>query len=207
MGARVRRLPSASLAAPSAYSSSDAQHATLQEQLDEYDLIRVINYVRSEVKAGRDPLSGPNRTLPSGGSPGAASSSGDASASASALASAAPWRDDRFLIPVLAEDPLLCFDLREALEQQQQQASAAAGGGAGVAAGVQQEQQQQQQQLVRRLQEEGRACREENEALREMGESPPLLDCGASGRMIDQAQSGPGVMVWRSCGCGGVWMD
>jgi TolA-binding protein len=60
-------------------------------------VIRVINYTRAEVAAGRDPLP----TL--------------AAAAAAPGAPQPPWQDDKYLIPVLPEDPLLAYDFAEDL--------------------------------------------------------------------------------------------
>lgn len=59
-----------------------------QKRLDEYGVIRVVNYIRSEVAAGREPrgaLSGEHQ----------------------------PWAGDKFLQPVLANDALLMHDFDE----------------------------------------------------------------------------------------------
>jgi hypothetical protein len=61
-------------------------------------VIRVINYSRAEVAAGRDPLP----TL--------------AAAGTAAGASQPPWQDDKYLIPVLPDDPLLAYDFAEDLD-------------------------------------------------------------------------------------------
>ncbi len=81
-----------------------------QNGLDEYDIIRVINFVRAEVKAGRDPRD----TL-------AASSSGGAR----------PWADDAYLRPVLEDDALLCYDFEEVAAAAAAHAAAAGGSEAG----------------------------------------------------------------------------
>lgn len=114
-----------------------------QAGLDEYDVLRVINYIRSRVKSGQDPKPDLEAQL-------------QASAS-----SPAPWTGDHFLVPVLEEDGLLCYDYDEYL------AEAAANGrtGSNAAAGTSQP---EAGTANRQLVEEARALREENEALREM---------------------------------------
>ena len=47
--------------------------------MDEYEVIKCINYIRASVKAGRDPRSEPEK----------------------------PWQDDKYLIPVLPDDAML----------------------------------------------------------------------------------------------------
>lgn len=59
-----------------------------QKRLDEYGVIRVVNYIRSEVAAGRDPR-------------GALSDGNQ------------PWAGDKFLQPVLPNDALLMHDFDE----------------------------------------------------------------------------------------------
>lgn len=78
----------------------------------------------------------------------------------------------RYLIPVLSEDPLLCFDFLEAMHQQQQrQRQGAAYDSSTIAPDAGDSQQQLLQQLALPvLREENRMLRDENEALREMGE-------------------------------------
>ncbi|KAF5835998.1 S-adenosyl-L-methionine-dependent methyltransferase [Dunaliella salina] len=124
----------------------------LQAHLDEYDIIRVINYVRHEVKQGRNPLPLPPHPKTSDSSLGRA-----------------PWQDDKYLIPVLPEDPLLCFDFQEAVEQLRQQQQLEDPGSAHQAAAQPHDQQQQlERQQIRDLREENRLLRDENEALREL---------------------------------------
>jgi len=76
-------------------------------------------------------------------------------------------------MPVLQEDPLLCFDFQEALEdlQQQQAVNAVPQGSHSQeqAPSQQQQQQQQQHKQHKALQEENRALQDENDALRDMG--------------------------------------
>lgn len=62
----------------------------MQRRLDEYGLIRCINFIRSEVAAGGDPRP-----------------------QLAAAAEPAPWADDRFLQPVLPNDALLMHDFEE----------------------------------------------------------------------------------------------
>jgi hypothetical protein len=86
--------------------------------LDDYGTIRVINFIRTEVAAGRDPR--PALTA-------AAAAASSSSAAASEAAAGAPWSGDSYLQPVLADDPLLTYDFDE--EQQQQDGLTAAMGG------------------------------------------------------------------------------
>jgi hypothetical protein len=59
--------------------------------LQDYDTIRCVNYIRSEVAARRDPRPALSEAV-SGGS------------------ACRPWADDRYLCPVLEDDALLFFD-------------------------------------------------------------------------------------------------
>lgn len=72
-----------------------------QEKLDEYAVIQLVNYIRSQVAAGADPL------------PALAASTSDSAATGSRPR---PWQDERYLRPVLPDDALLFFDVREAVE-------------------------------------------------------------------------------------------
>lgn len=65
-------------------------YSTLQTAASEYDTLKVINYIRTEVAAGRDPKPALAASTPS-----------DASV---------PWQDDSFLRPVLDNDELLFHD-------------------------------------------------------------------------------------------------
>jgi len=70
------------------------QHRTglMQAHLDDYDAIKLINYIRSEVAAGRDPRAAVV----------------DAQ---TAQCGAAPWAAECYLAPALAEDPLITYVL------------------------------------------------------------------------------------------------
>ena len=81
----------------------------LQEGLDEYGIIRVINFVRGEVVAGRDPLP----ALAAAAAAGKAAAAGAAGKTAAAGGDVSPWADDRYLVPVLEDDALLCYDFEE----------------------------------------------------------------------------------------------
>lgn len=83
--------------------------------LDDYGTIRVINFIRAEVAAGRDPRPALS----------AAAAAGSSSAGTEAAA-AAPWSGDTYLQPVLADDPLLTYDFDDEQQQQQQQDGLAA---------------------------------------------------------------------------------
>jgi len=61
----------------------------LQNEASEYVTLKVINYIRAEIAAGRDP-----RPLQTSHSP----------------KTSAPWSDDSFLCPILANDELLLHD-------------------------------------------------------------------------------------------------
>jgi hypothetical protein len=67
----------------------------LQRRLDDYDTIRVINFIRREVAAGRDPL--PPLVASGQQQQGAAK----------------PWAGDEFLNPALPDDPLITYDYGE----------------------------------------------------------------------------------------------
>jgi hypothetical protein len=81
-------------------------HSLLQRRLDDYDTIRVINFIRREVAAGRDPLP-------------ALVASGQQQQQGSDPA-AEPWAGDELLNPTLPDDPLITYDYEEQqpLEQQ-----------------------------------------------------------------------------------------
>ncbi|KAG2501748.1 hypothetical protein HYH03_000248 [Edaphochlamys debaryana] len=98
--------PEAAMAHDAAKHGFDLRQFAIQEGLDEYGIIRVINYCRTEVAAGRDPLS--------------------VFAAAGGAAGPQPWRDDRYLVPALEDDALLCYDFEEVAA-----AAAAAAAGAG----------------------------------------------------------------------------
>ncbi|KAK9823570.1 hypothetical protein WJX72_003898 [[Myrmecia] bisecta] len=70
----------------------DLRKYRIQAHLDDYSTIRCINFIRSEVAAGRDPLPA---LAEAAGAPGQG---------------ARPWDDDKYLQPVLAEDALLFHD-------------------------------------------------------------------------------------------------
>lgn len=70
----------------------------MQAGLSEYDVIRLVNYIRSEVAAGRDPR------------PALAQCAAEASTPTALDAPpAVPWADDDFLRPQLEDDTLLFF--------------------------------------------------------------------------------------------------
>lgn len=64
----------------------------VQKGLDDYNMIGCINFVRAEVAAGRDPRP---------------------AVMAAELGPKAPWAGDRYLQPVMAEDPLLFHDWQD----------------------------------------------------------------------------------------------
>lgn len=64
----------------------------MQGGLDDYSMIGCINFIRSEVAAGRDPRPALRHLR---------------------RASPVPWADERYLQPVLADDPLLCHDWQD----------------------------------------------------------------------------------------------
>ena len=61
-----------------------------QRRLDEYGVIRCINFIRSEVAAGRDP----RQQLTTAADP-------------------PPWASDQYLQPVLPDDALLMYDFTD----------------------------------------------------------------------------------------------
>ena len=58
----------------------------VQVHMDEYEVIRCINYIRASVKAGRDPRS---------------------ELAGAVSTPEKPWQDDKYLIPVLPDDAML----------------------------------------------------------------------------------------------------
>jgi hypothetical protein len=78
-----------------------------QRRLDDYDTIRVINFIRREVAAGRDPLP-------------ALVASGQQQQQQGSDPAAKPWAGDELLNPTLPDDPLITYDYEEQqpLEQQ-----------------------------------------------------------------------------------------
>jgi len=71
-----------------------------QLSLDDYGTFRVVNFIRSEVAAGRDPKP-------------ALAEAAAAGEKKEGKAAAAPWDDDAFLVPVNPEDPLLFYEYEE----------------------------------------------------------------------------------------------
>lgn len=66
----------------------------MQAKLDDYGVIKCINYIRAVVKQGSDPRSDLAGAL---GSP------------------EKPWDDDKYLFPVLQNDGLLCHEFDTSL--------------------------------------------------------------------------------------------
>ena len=81
-------------------TTTTATTTTTQSQLglDDYGVIRAVNFARREVAAGRDPL--PALRAAAAAGPGGAA--------------AWPWAGDEFLAPALPDDPLLGYDYDEA---------------------------------------------------------------------------------------------
>jgi hypothetical protein len=75
----------------------------LQRRLDDYDTIRVINFIRREVAAGRDPLP-------------ALVASGQQQQEGAAK----PWAGDELLNPTLPDDPLITYDYEEQQQLEQE---------------------------------------------------------------------------------------
>lgn len=99
----------------------------LQLGLDQYGTLRLINYIRREVGAGKDPR--PSLRV-------AELAAQAASQGPRSPAEALPWADDAFLTPVLAEDPLLCYDYEgDAWSEDEDMADASAAGMAAQRAG------------------------------------------------------------------------
>lgn len=65
--------------------------STSQHGLDDYEIIKIVNYIRSETAAGRDPRPVLD-SAPEGG------------------LDHAPWAGEQYLQPVLQDDPLLTFE-------------------------------------------------------------------------------------------------
>lgn len=105
-GRRRRRRPTAShFPQPRPPSSTSATHqptTTTKKQLslDDYGTFRVVNFIRSEVAAGRDPKP-------------ALAEAAAAGEKKEGKAAAAPWDDDAFLVPVNPEDPLLFYEYED----------------------------------------------------------------------------------------------
>eukprot|EP00775_Hariotina_reticulata_P002332 gene2332-2640_t len=96
------------------HHSFDIRQFKIERCLDDYDIIKVINFIRKEVAGGRDPLpllAAAGSTVGAGGS-----------------SSLLPWSSDDYLSPVLPEDPLLTYDYEEQLDVV---SVAAAGGSTG----------------------------------------------------------------------------
>jgi hypothetical protein len=67
----------------------------LQAGLDDYGAIKVVNYIRANVQQGKDPR---------------------ADLAAALHTADKPWDHERYLIPVLQDDGLLCHDFWENFE-------------------------------------------------------------------------------------------
>ena len=65
---------------------SDRNLSGIQVGMDEYEVIKCINYIRASVKAGRDPRS---------------------ELAGAVSTPEKPWQDDKYLIPVLPDDAML----------------------------------------------------------------------------------------------------
>lgn len=120
---------------------------TMQAQLDDYDVLRVINFIRAQVKAGQDPMPALRAHA----------------ATPAASRPLAPWADDSFLVPVLEMDALLCYDYEDYMS----------GAGAGVAGGAEAGPSgtgstAHHAPMSRQAADDLRALKEENAALREM---------------------------------------
>ncbi len=70
----------------------------MQKALTDYDTIRCVNFIRSEVAAGNSPLQALLRDN---------------------SAAQRPWEKDEYMHPVLPEDPLLYYDFDEDVCAQQ----------------------------------------------------------------------------------------
>ncbi len=70
----------------------------MQKSLTDYDTIRCVNFIRSEVAAGKSPLQALLRDN---------------------FAAQPPWEKDEYMRPVLPEDPLLFYDFDEVVFAQQ----------------------------------------------------------------------------------------
>ncbi|PNH04501.1 putative protein arginine N-methyltransferase 3, partial [Tetrabaena socialis] len=133
--------PEAAMQHDAERNSFDLRRFAVQTRLDEYGIMRLINYIRTEVAAGRDPRDALAAAAAAASGPGAAA----------APAAAHPWSDDRFLMPAAEDDALLCFDFEDVAAE----AAAAAASGAGTGAG-----------WVSRLRAENEALRVALEAMR-----------------------------------------
>lgn len=83
---------------PSGYNPFPSPHGShlTQLDLDDYDTIRLINYIRREVAAGVNPLAVLQAEAQKG--PGSGPH---------------PWSSDNYLAPFLEDDPLLGYDYDE----------------------------------------------------------------------------------------------
>jgi len=121
----AHRLPSvpAALAHDASAHAFDLIALRRALRLGDHGTFQLINWVRTEVGAGRDPR-------PAVRAAAAAAAGGGGGRAAS---SAVPWADARFLVPHLADDALLCYDYDEEDDEgggeAQRPASAAAHGG------------------------------------------------------------------------------
>jgi len=70
----------------------------VQKALTDYDTIRCVNFIRSEVAAGKSPLQALLRDN---------------------SAAQRPWEKDEYMRPVLPDDPLLFYDFDEDVCPQQ----------------------------------------------------------------------------------------
>ncbi len=66
-----------------------------QLRLDDFGTITCINYIRSEVQHGRSPLQELKQLAP--GQP-------------------LPWSSDKYMMPVLADDPLIMYEFEDSDE-------------------------------------------------------------------------------------------
>ncbi|KAF6259626.1 S-adenosyl-L-methionine-dependent methyltransferase [Scenedesmus sp. NREL 46B-D3] len=87
--------PEAAFAYDATHYGFDIRQFRIERRLDDYDTIRVINFIRREVAAGRDPLP-------------ALVASGQQQEE-----SGKPWAGDEYLNPTLPDDPLITYDYEE----------------------------------------------------------------------------------------------
>ncbi|KXZ55523.1 hypothetical protein GPECTOR_2g1072 [Gonium pectorale] len=159
----------------------DIRQFAIQERLDEYGIIRVINYIRSEVAAGRDPL------------PALASTSGRAGGGGGAAA----WSDDRYLVPAMEDDALLFYDFEEvaaaAAAAAGSEGAGPSGSGAGPGAGAATTAAAE----ASRLREENAALRAALEAMRQAFLPEELreadTDASTSAAAVTAAAAAPGA--------------
>ncbi|GBF96074.1 arginine N-methyltransferase-like [Raphidocelis subcapitata] len=166
--------PEACLAHDAAAHGFDVREFRAKLSLDDHGTIRLINFIRSRVAAGADPLP-------------ALTAAAAAAAANGAAGAAQPWASDDYLTPVLPDDPLLGYDFDEEAGDE----GWAGGAGAGTSAGT------DAPGAVAALAAENAALRARLAALAEAALPPELLEDALAG-----AAAAPGEGPGARCGAG-----